>query len=139
MKRDLRYRWKDCQHTLAERTLENLGLAFEIDFYEGVLDKDPTHVEALIALGELYTQAGRLHEGLAVDRKLIKLFPYDPTVHYNLACSLALLSLDDEAIDTLRKAVNLGYEDFEHLQNDGDLDNIRSHPKFIELLLNARK
>lgn len=138
MKREFRYRWKDSPYRLDEAVLERLGQSFEISFYEAFLEKDPDHIPSLFALGELYTQAGRVAQGLAVDEKLSDLFPYEPVVHYNLACSLSLAGRRDEAVDTLRKAVNLGYDDFDTLTNDSDFDNIRDHPKFLELLLSVR-
>jgi tetratricopeptide (TPR) repeat protein len=139
MERELRYRWKDTSHAVDPDKLRDIGIRFEIEFFEEVLRKDPNHVAALVSLGELYTQSGRILEGLAVDEKLSSLFPYEPVVHYNLACSLSLLDRGDEAVAMLRKALNLGFDDFEGLQEDTDLDNIRDHPGFIELLLNARK
>jgi tetratricopeptide (TPR) repeat protein len=139
MKREIRFRWKDTPHAIDEERLRELGVRFEVGFFEEVLRKDPHHVGALITLGELYTESGRYLEGLAVDEKLSSLFPYEPTVHYNLACSLSLLERKEEAANMLRKAVNLGFDDFDELEKDSDLDNIRDHPTFIELLLSLRK
>jgi tetratricopeptide (TPR) repeat protein len=139
MKRNLRYDWKDSPHAVDPGILEELASDFEIDFFEEVLSKDPDHVSALISLGELYTAAGRFQEGLEVDLKLVGVFPFEPVIHYNLACSYSLLDRKEEALEALRKAVNLGYDDFETLQNDRDLENIRDHPKFLELLLSVKK
>jgi tetratricopeptide (TPR) repeat protein len=138
MERNLRYKWKDSPYRLDERTLERLGLDFEIGFFESVLEKNRDSVSALFSLGELYTQNGDYAEGLAVDERLSALFPFDPTVRYNLACSLSLLDRCDDALEALRKSINLGYDDFETLQNDTDLDNVRNHAGFIELLLSVK-
>ena len=91
-------------------------------------------VDVLRAQACNLTMKGRLQDGLVVDEKLVAVRPTDPTAHYNLACRYALLKQRDKAIHTLRKAVELGYRDFEFMQEDHDLDSIRKDPRFRKLL-----
>ena len=109
-------------------------LDFEIQFYERVIKRNPNSVDVLMALGDDYTKAGRYREGLAIDLKLAKLRSNDPVVHYNLACSYSLLGQVDEALETLRRAIALGYRDFNHMQRDPDLENVRRDPRYLALL-----
>ncbi|MBP7087812.1 MAG: hypothetical protein KBB01_00790 [Candidatus Omnitrophica bacterium] len=102
----------------------------EMRFYENLLKGRPNFVEVLISLGDIYTKKGLYREGLAVDRKLADLRPEDPIVHYNLACSLSLLGEVKEAMVYLKKAVLLGYDEFEYILKDPDLENIRKLPGF---------
>ena len=115
---------------LAERS----QLDFEIEFLGKVLAAVPDFADALRVQACNLTQKGRLQDGLAVDEKLVTVRPTDPTAHYNLACRYALLKQRDKAITTLRKAVELGYRDFEFMQEDHDLDSIRKDPRFRKLL-----
>ncbi len=105
---------------------------FEILFYEKLLEKRPNFIQALSCLGEAYTRKGFYEEGLKIDRKLVQLKPEDPIVHYNLACSLSLLGRTEEALEELKKAVLLGYDDFSYLLEDPDLENVRKLPTFLE-------
>lgn len=107
---------------------------FEIRFYEAVLRRNPTYVAVVELLGGLYTRQGRIADGLKMDRRLVKLQPENPTAHYNLACSLALLKRKSDALDELRLAVQLGYRDFDWMQQDPDLEAIKKHPEFLRLL-----
>ncbi len=107
---------------------------FEISFFEKLVKGDPNYVDALIPLAEAYTKAGLHEKGLQVDKRLAKLRKNDPTVHYNLACSLALLSKKEEALTILEKAVVLGYSDFEHLKRDADFKELRDDPRFKLLI-----
>jgi len=109
-------------------------LDFEIQFYERVIKRNPNSVDVLMALGDDYTKVGRYREGLAIDLKLAKLRSNDPVVHYNLACSYSLLGQVDEALETLRRAIALGYRDFNHMQRDPDLENLRRDPRYLALL-----
>ncbi len=107
---------------------------FEIRFFESVLRRDPGYVVVVELLGGLYTRQGRIADGLKMDRKLVRLQPDNATAHYNLACSLALLKRKGEALRELQRAVKLGYEDFDWLQQDPDLDALKHHPQFQALL-----
>ena len=109
-------------------------LDFEIGFYEKLLQDHPKFVDALMALGETYTRRGWHEKGLSVDHQLTQLKPHEPVVWYNLACSLSLLKRFDEALDALRQAIGLGYDDFDYLLKDPDLAGLRQLPKFRQLL-----
>lgn len=109
-------------------------LDFEISFYEKLLKEHPDFVDALIALGDAYTKRGRYKEGLKIDKRLVKLKPDDPIVHYNLACSYSLLKESNLCLKTLEKAIRLGYRDFAFMEKDPDLVFIRGDPRYKELL-----
>ncbi len=111
-----------------------LGLAFLADFLETAVRHSPENVEALAELGHVYTRLGRFVEGLEVDRRLVGLVPTNPTVHYNLACSLALSGLADPAQTSLEAAVELGYTDGEFMTGDEDLKILWGTPRFEALV-----
>jgi tetratricopeptide (TPR) repeat protein len=114
--------------------LDRLGLEFLAEFFEIARRHRPEDVETLAELGHVYTRLGRFEEGLEVDQLLVRLVPGNATVHYNLACSLALCGRPDEAIDQLETAVRVGYADAEHLAADEDLISLRTQPRFQALL-----
>ena len=109
-------------------------LDFEITFYEGVVARRPDYVEALIPLEEAYTRKGLYHKGLEVDKRLSRLCKKDSTIHYNLACSFALVGRKKEALAALRHAIRLGYLDFNHLRKDPDLKSLHGDPDFEKLV-----
>ncbi len=110
------------------------NMDFEIRFYEGVLNKQPNFIEALMALGDLYTRKGEFAKGLIVDQKLARLRPEDPIVHYNLACSYSLLQDIDKAFEALQKAVEKGYCDVDYMLKDRDLANLRQDKRFKQYI-----
>ena len=107
---------------------------FELEFFGGVLGRQPDYVDVLRVMGNLLTLKGRFAEGLHLDKRLVQLRPNDALAHYNLACSFALMKQLDQSLRTLRKAVELGYRDFRYMQEDHDLDSIRKDPRFRKLL-----
>lgn len=120
------------------KNISKEDIDFEIAFYNGLITKNPNFAEAFIALGELYTRAGMLKEGLDVDERLVQLRPNDPIAFYNLACSYSLLSDIDKAFRAVKKAISCGYSDFRHLEQDDDLSNLRGDRRFQQYLSRAK-
>ena len=106
---------------------------FEIKFFEKLIEEKTDFVDALIPLAEAYTKAGDYGRGLTVDKRLSKLRPDDAIVHYNLACSFSLTGKINKALEALKKAVNLGYDDFDYMNIDQDLLNIRGNNRYKEI------
>ncbi len=124
--------------TLADRTGAG-QVEFDIAFFDAVLQREPDYVDVLRCQGELLTRKGEHDRALVVDRRLARLLPDDPFVFYNLACSLALVGQRAEAIAALRHALQQGYADFEHLDQDSDLDALRDEPAFVAILAEQRR
>jgi len=112
----------------------NADMDFEIHFYERILDRKPDFVQALMALGDLYTKKGRFQEGLTLDRRLSQLRPEDPYVFYNLACSYSLINDIAKAASVMKLAVKNGYRNFVFLENDRDLVNLLKDADFRRYL-----
>lgn len=107
---------------------------FEIKFYEKLIGEKKDFIDALLPLAEAYTEKGLYEKGLEVDLRLSELLPEDETVFYNLCCSYALTGKKEKAIQTLKKALCLGYDDIEHLLSDSDLKSIHQEKDFRNLL-----
>lgn len=108
-------------------------LHFEIRFFEGVAQRDPSYIEALQILGDAYTKTGQWNKGLKIDKRLSQLCPDSPLVFYNLACSYSLLGKIDPAFGALLKAIKLGYRDVQWLSQDPDLENLRQYSRFDDI------
>lgn len=115
---------------MARKKRINKTDAFEIQFFEGLLRKKPDYVEAIALLADLYTKVGRYSDGLSLDERLYKVDPENPIILYNLACSYALLDKIDLAFRSIKKAIKCGYDDFEYLENDRDLETLRKDRRF---------
>lgn len=113
-------------------------LDFDIGFFGALLEREPNYLDVLRCQGELLTRKGAHKRALEIDRRLASLIPSDPVVHYNLACSLAQVGLLEQSLASLGKAFRLGYDDFEHLEADTDLESLRSLPEFQRLIEASR-
>ena len=109
-------------------------LDFDIDFFERLLSRNGDSLEVLRLLAELVSKKGLVERAAELDAKVVELLPEDCLARYNLACSLARAGRPDEAIDSLSKAILLGYDDLAHMDVDPDLDSLRDLPVFRALL-----
>jgi thioredoxin-like negative regulator of GroEL len=113
--------------------LEEIGLRFEVSVAEEHVRSHPDDLDALRALAYAYTAAGRLEEALAADVDLVRRDPSRADLRYDLACSYALLGRKDEAFTELDRALDLGFDDGEHLQEDPDLEGLHADPRWSAL------
>ena len=81
----------------------------------------------LLVLGDTERAKRWLHRAIEID-------PDDPVVLYNVACNLATLGELESAIDYLDRATRHGTVSAAWMRNDEDLANLRSDPRYTELL-----
>lgn len=112
----------------------NKDFHFEIEFCKSILLRDPKNLAVKEMLANFYTRAGRIDEGLILDQEIVAQDPKNSTGHYNLACSLALKHRQYEAIESLRIALEHGYDDLDWLMKDPDLNNLHENPAFSALI-----
>jgi len=120
---------------LAEPDEDCLQDDFDFDFFSQVLQRSPYHLDALRRQVELLAQRGEHQLALALDRRLLEIRPEDCIVRYNYACSLAMTRRLELALGELEIAFQLGYEDWDHVRFDSDLDSIRDRRAFREMVL----
>ncbi len=69
----------------------------------------------------------------ATCEEILKAAPDDPTALYNAACACARLGEKPRALDYLKKAVEAGFVDFQHIEQDDDLGSLRAEAAYKEL------
>ncbi|MCC8179737.1 MAG: hypothetical protein LIP23_02330 [Planctomycetes bacterium] len=114
-------------------------MLFALELCDTILSGRPEHVEALELAANHLTELGYYADGLELDRRLALLHPDNPAILYNLSCSLSLTGKVEEALATLGRAVDNGYDDFSHMAKDEDLAALRTEPRFIAILARACK
>ncbi len=60
--------------------------------------------------------------------------PEDALILYNVACTYSTSGEIEKAVDCLEKAVKAGMAHREWIEHDSDLDPLRDHPRFQEIL-----
>lgn len=105
-------------------------------------DLKPEKAEALFVDAYLAYVDGDREESTKLFTKIYAKFPTEPLgaiAAYNIACNFAIDGESGKAFDWLKKALDAGYDNFEHLESDGDLSSVREEAKYEEALEAAKK
>ncbi|HVY60832.1 MAG TPA: redoxin domain-containing protein [Planctomycetota bacterium] len=70
-------------------------------------------------------------------KKAMEIHREQPETYYNIACAYALKGEKDRAIDWFAQALERGFNDETHIEQDHDLDAIRQEPRFKEVMTRA--
>jgi thiol-disulfide isomerase/thioredoxin len=129
-----------------------------LDNLEKALQKDPANVEGLTAFWEnmrevktaggkndyrLYQRAADLlRRALKTDKTLSDQDDFRKMaadVFYNDACAKGVEKKPAECIAALREAVRFGWENFDHMSQDGDLASVRDTAEYKKFFAEAQK
>jgi len=114
----------------AARTL----LARALTVFQQQVDLVPEDTRARILLACTCAQLGRQTKAVQELEKVLALGSTDPHTIYNVACAYALLQMKEEALATLRRAAEAGFNEWDLAARDTDLTCLREEPRFKSLL-----
>ncbi|MHC4941057.1 MAG: protein kinase domain-containing protein [Planctomycetota bacterium] len=98
------------------------------------LELHPDDARALCLGAGALCQLGERARCLDWADRALKIDPDEPITLYNIGCMHALLGRVEDALDCLENAVEQGFRDRAWFDHDSDLDSLRDHPRFAELL-----
>ncbi|NIO28539.1 MAG: protein kinase [Candidatus Latescibacteria bacterium] len=81
---------------------------------------------------------GAKEKALEWNEQAMKLCPDDPATLYNAACLFSVMGEYDKCFECFEKAVDKGFAHRKWLENDPDLEAIRSDPRYETLLERLR-
>ena len=118
----------------AENYLGQGDFAKAAQVYTAILEDDSRNAFATYRLGYSLHGAGDLDMAMKMHKKATRFDGVAPIATYNIACVHSLKDEKDEAFDSLKKAVDMGFIRLDALENDPDLENIRSDDRFEKLI-----
>jgi len=77
---------------------------------------------------------GNYQQAMNDFNKVIELNPQRDEGYYNVACMYSLQNRYEKACDYLKKSIQRGYKDWEHIKQDKDFDNIRNSSCYKEIM-----
>ncbi len=114
------------------RKLEKYDEALK--YYNLAISINPENKYSYTGLGYTYSRIGKTDLAEVSFKKAIELDPDKGSVYYDLACYYALQNEIADALLRLEDALEKGYNSWDHIASDSDLQNIRNHNKFNELI-----
>ena len=107
-----------------------------INQYQKALSIHPDAVPVLNNLAMVYMAKRDYEKAVSVFGRIADLQPDNASVYYNIACMYSIQNKTKESMDSLKMAIEKGYDNWEHIKADKDLKNIRSSLYYKELMSN---
>ncbi|MEO8575516.1 MAG: protein kinase [Gemmatimonadales bacterium] len=98
------------------------------------LDINPDDARALNIGATIWSNLGETEHALEWAKRSLSIDPEDPQLLYNVACVYAIEGRKDDALQCLEEAIDKGYGHLEWIQNDSDLNSLRTDARFKALL-----
>ena len=134
-------KWKEAVEELEkglEGDPENVNLLFNLAFFTQNAAKAGRKTDySMFEKSADYLDRGLKTNPEFADNPQIRSFA--GTVLYNAACAQAVDKKPEEALATLKRAVESGYKDLSQMEKDKDLESVRALDGFPEFLTKARE
>ncbi len=90
--------------------------------------------KAYANLGVCYMKMGKNNKALINLKQAVALDSCDPFAQYNLAALYSVMDMTDLGMDHLDQALQCGFNNYDSLRFDKDLNNLRGEPEFRKTL-----
>ena len=104
--------------------------------FEKALAIQPRFAAARYNLALAYAAGQQYGRALESFKKMLALQPDNPNTYYNIAAMYALQNKVEDSVEWLEKAIARGYQNWQLIKTDKDLENIRSSAAYKELVKN---
>jgi protein O-mannosyl-transferase len=102
--------------------------------YKKATSLQPYFIPALKKLAILYATMEEYENSIFYFKKMIEIQPEDNSLYYNIACVYSKQNNIKESIKWLSQSIDKGYNNWNLIQNDKDLENVRKASDFKILL-----
>jgi tetratricopeptide (TPR) repeat protein len=102
--------------------------------YQKAIDLQPDLAQAINNLAMMYAAIGENDQAASLFERLTVLNPDGTNNYYNVACMYARENRVEESIKWLKMAIDKGYDKWDLIKTDNDLESLRSRPEFRALL-----
>ena len=124
------------------KTYYNRGLAYAkmakqeqaIEDFNKAIDLNPRYAMAYSNRGVIYLSRKQYEKAIDDFNMAIELDPQYPWAYYNKSCLYSLKNEVNKSCKWLKKAMEAGYNNWNHIKTDTDLNNIRSSDCYKNLM-----
>ena len=119
---------------LGDKEMNDKLVKTSLEFYKNFLEQNPDDGRARIFLAQMLIIEGKIDEAKKETTIALELSPNDNVMLYNAVCVYSRINEKKLAVQTLRNITESGFEHYDWIKKDPDLDNIRNEPDYIELM-----
>ena len=109
-----------------------------VRLYRKSLSAQHLYVKSQTRLARIYSREGDYDKAIQAYMAIIRQKPDIAGLYYNIACLYAKQNRKTAAMQWLKMGINRGYDNWNLIQTDRDLDNIRHLPEYKDLIGNRQ-
>lgn len=121
-------------HSLWLKASQETSQQNKISAYDQILDLRPDDVEALSYKADAVLEMQEPLWAISLCQRALKLAPDNGHAHYQLACAYAEIGRWDDAVSTLKKAIEISEAYRDDASVDVSFDQLREHESFRVLV-----
>lgn len=113
-----------------------------LEDFNRVIELGETGWEVYFHRGLAYHGLERYDDAIKDYQRTLKIDPRSAgnnVSYYNIACAYSLQGKKTEAIRYLQRAVEKGFDQFKHMEEDSDLESLHGDPRFEEIVGRGRE
>lgn len=132
---------KEQEQILKEQLARKKRMAADEDVIRQAKEEGPHTLQQsseMFRTGIRFHEAKKFQESVRIFKRIYYRFPgheIGVISAYNVACGYALTDEVEHALDWLEVCIEKGYNDFDHMRKDPDLDSLRGNTRYKRLLL----
>jgi tetratricopeptide (TPR) repeat protein len=107
--------------------------------YRKAISIQPKYIQAMYGLVIVYSSSQEYAKALDVLQHIRQIQPGNSEVYYNIACIYAKQNMTNESISWLKQAIEKGFNNWDLIKKDPDLNNIRNMAYVNELMKGHNK
>lgn len=116
------------------KPIQNENINNAISEFSNAITKDPNYADAYSNRAGAYMLQHKNNKALDDLKKAKELKPESSSIRYNLACVHSIMGNIDYGMDELDAALGAGFNDYDMLRKDADINNLRKHKEFKKIL-----
>lgn len=105
-------------------------------YYQEAMAIRPQYPEAISNLALIYANQKKYDKTRSLFQQAIEFWPDNAELYYNVACMYAQQNEINQANHWLKMALNKGYDNWNAIKTDSDLENIRNSTDYQNLIKN---
>ncbi len=110
-----------------------------VDEFRLALSLRPNDYQALNSLSISYIKQHEYYNALITLKKLLLVEPENASANYNIACMYSLLNKPNTALFWLGRTVDQGYDKWDLMLSDPDLENVRNLAEFGDFIKESQE
>jgi len=101
--------------------------------YQKAISIQPGFVQALNNLAFIHMKNKNYPTSISLFKRIIEVQPMSTAAFYNIACTYAIQQKSEEALFYFEEALKKGFDNWDHIMSDTDMENIRGTERFRRL------